>query len=74
MVSERFLLLPFSLVFQSVMALGGQSGDHSNNRVVVSSQSTSMMKDTSSSFYLYNRDHLGLVLFTHSLTGSNYNT
>ena len=42
--------------------------------MVVDSQTSSVMEDTSSPLYLHNGDHPGLVLVTHSLTGSNYNT
>ncbi|XP_024019325.1 uncharacterized protein LOC112090984 [Morus notabilis] len=38
------------------------------------SPSSSQMEDSSSPYFLHNGDHPGLVLVSHHLTGSNYNT
>ena len=51
-------------------------GDHwnANSRQVIGTSNTSLMKDTGSPFYLHNGDNPSLVLVSHNLTGSNYNT
>ncbi|KAJ9705327.1 hypothetical protein PVL29_003388 [Vitis rotundifolia] len=52
------------------MAQGNQSYAH----VMVGSSNSSPIEDSSSLFYLHNGDHLELILISHHLFGSNYNT
>lgn len=54
------------------MARGGNS--NTGNRAVVNTPSASAMEDSGSPYFLHNGDHPGLILVSHQLTGSNYNT
>ena len=49
-------------------------GNQPNQRVVIGSSEVSAMEDVSSPFFLHNGDHPGLILVSHHLTESNYNT
>ena len=49
-------------------------GNQPNQRVVIGSSEVSAMEDVSSPFFLHNGDHPGLILVSHHLIGSNYNT
>ena len=49
-------------------------GNQPNQRAVIGSSKVSTMEDVSSPFFLHNGDHPGLILVSHHLIGSNYNT
>ena len=49
-------------------------GNQPNQQAMIGSSKVLAMEDTSNSFYLHNGDHLGLLLVSHHLTRSNYNT
>ncbi|XP_024030984.1 uncharacterized protein LOC112094424 [Morus notabilis] len=68
------------------MARGGQNNNNKNNRFQLitptfsstttspSTDSSSHMDNIHSPFFLHSRDHPGLALVSHVLTGPNYNT
>ena len=52
------------------MAHGGSNANSNDNRVMVGTSA----EDSSSPYFLHGGDHPGLLLVSHQLTGSNYNT
>ncbi|RVW86700.1 hypothetical protein CK203_039803 [Vitis vinifera] len=49
-------------------------GGHNNSRMVVGSSTPSPLEDSSSPFFLHNGYHPSLILVSHHLTRTNYNT
>ena len=49
-------------------------GNQPNKRAMIRSSEVSTMEDVSSPFFLHNGDHPELILVSHHLTESNYNT
>ena len=49
-------------------------GNQPNQRAVIGSSEVSAMSDVSSPFFLHSGDHPGLILVSHNLTKSSYNT
>ena len=45
-----------------------------NNHAIIRPTSSPLMEDCNSHFFLHNGDHSSLVLVSHYLTSSNYNT